>query len=279
MSSPRSWYSMIVFSSAKDISTRGWMPMRRAVLICRRAEGERRAGGWAAMARTSNSERAVSVRALRRTKHSSRLCKRGVAVGDAHRLELALFDLRVVGTLAGNAHRHGVVARSELYHVHARDGEQRLEVLDRLFLLDHDGADAVVATLQGGEACALEDEADVAAHADAVKAGVLGLWALVAHGVDALLDVLHGARVRPEDVLDAGARDARAPVEAAGLVHLGHARHVREHMDGAPDVVQGVQVVRSVLWQKGRQVSGGRRPIRAHKAEGARARTSARNSG
>ena len=69
---------MMVFSSAKDISTRGWIPIRRAVLICARTPGR------------ADSQRASG------EAHHRKLRWRSMKT---HGFELALLDFRVLQPL------------------------------------------------------------------------------------------------------------------------------------------------------------------------------------
>jgi hypothetical protein len=89
-----------------------------------------------------------------------------VALGLAHR--------RVI-PLPGQAEAHRVVGGAELHHVDPGHGQDRLEVLDRGLLLDHERDHRVVQRLHERGRADLDHVADVAPHADPVETARVGV--------------------------------------------------------------------------------------------------------
>jgi hypothetical protein len=150
-----------------------------------------------------------------------------------------------VAELSGQADAHRVVGPAELHHVDALDREDRLEILDRVALLDHECHDRVLERLDERRPADVDHEADVAPHADPVVAA--GLRRLGPDAADAFLRVGDRADVGEEEILDPGADRTDGEIAARLLLDLHHAGHVREDVDCAPKVLEGVEVVRRVL--------------------------------
>ena len=121
-----------------------------------------------------------------------------MAGGHAHlNLRVALRPRAPV--LARVSDRDGVICGAELHHIDTTHRQKRLEIVDGLLLLDHERADGVVVRVHPRGRAALQNNTNVALHADAMDPGAAAhAWALGACGANALLDLLHGARVGKE---------------------------------------------------------------------------------
>ena len=145
-------------------------------------------------------------------------------------------DPRVV-PVPGHADAHRVVRRPELDHVDPGHREDRVEVLDRLPLLDHERDHRAVERLHERRAAAVQHVARRPAACR--RRGGRRARRLGPHGPHALADVLHRSHVGEQEVLDAGADRARGQVRPRVLLDLHHPGHVVEQVDRAAEVLEG----------------------------------------
>ena len=133
--------------------------------------------------------------------------------------------------LAAQANAHAIVGWAELDHVDALDRQDRLEVLDRAFLFDHQHDDRVLVALgqldHSADRCA---SSIVAVCPDAARHLGLG-------DANALLGILGTAHVGKQQVLDTGGHSAHGDVLLRRALHLDQTREVWIQLDGAAKVV------------------------------------------